>query len=198
MKLNNKNKNKSNINNNMNDISKNNGDDTQKENSSRYGIKSNICPPQVKDLIAFEEGMIDLVHQIRFRNVKRNFQRKLSKSLKTLKSSKKTLTPADKTSSMQKLSKDEYNHLLDDAVTSTYIRATEGIEDIINKEVMKYAKRADIFDRIEINGTINCFITLADHKENFTTRLTNPAKSESELANRYWIISTFLIRETET
>ena len=54
----------------------------------------------MKDLIAFEEGMIDLVHQIRFREVKRNFQRKLSKSLKTLKSSKKTLTPADKTSNM--------------------------------------------------------------------------------------------------
>ena len=100
MKLNNKNKNKNNINNNVKDISKNNGDDTQKENSSRYGIKSNICPPQVKELIAFEEGMIDLVHQIRFRKVKRNFQRKLSKSLKTLKSSNKTLTPADKTSNM--------------------------------------------------------------------------------------------------
>ena len=83
---------------------------------------------------------------------------------------------------MQKLNKDEYNHLLDNAVTSTYIRATEGIEDIINKEGMKYAKRADIFDRIEINGTINCFITLKDHKENFvnhpTTRLINPAKNE--------------------
>ena len=100
MKLNNKNKNKNNINNNVKDISKNNGDDTQKENSSRYGIKSNICPPQVKELIAFEEGMIDLVHQIRFRKVKRNFQRKLSKFLKTLKSSNKTLTPADKTSNM--------------------------------------------------------------------------------------------------
>ena len=100
MKLNNKNKNKNNINNNVKDISKNNGDDTQKENSSRYGIKSNICPPQVKELIAFEEGMIDLVHQIRFRKVKRNFQRKLSKSFKTLKSSNKTLTPADKTSNM--------------------------------------------------------------------------------------------------
>ena len=77
MKLNNKNKNKNNINNNVKDISKNNGDDTQKENSSRYGIKSNKCPPQVKDLTAFEEDMTDLVHQIRFRNVKSNFQRKL-------------------------------------------------------------------------------------------------------------------------
>ena len=79
---------------------------------------------------------------------------------------------------MFKLTKDEYNHL-DNAVTATYKRATEGIEDIMNKEDMK---RADIFDRIEINGTSNCFITLEDHRENFvnhpTTRLMNPAKNE--------------------
>ena len=35
----------------------------------------------MKDLIAFEGYMIELVHQIRFRNVKSNFQRKLSKVL---------------------------------------------------------------------------------------------------------------------
>ena len=79
---------------------------------------------------------------------------------------------------MFKLTKDEYNHL-DNAVTATYKRATEGIEDIMNKEGMK---RADIFDRIEINGTSNCFITLEDHRENFvnhpTSRLMNPAKNE--------------------
>ena len=79
---------------------------------------------------------------------------------------------------MFKLTKDEYNHL-DNAVTATYKRATEGIEDIMNKEGMK---RADIFDRIEINGTSNCFITLEDHRENFvnhpTTRLINSTKNE--------------------
>ena len=37
MALNNKNKNNSNINNNVKDNIKNNGDGTQKENSSRYG-----------------------------------------------------------------------------------------------------------------------------------------------------------------
>ena len=72
MKLNNKNKNNSNINHNLKNNSKNNGDGTQKENSSRYGMKSNKCPPQVKGLIAFEEDMIDLVHQTRFRKVKSN------------------------------------------------------------------------------------------------------------------------------
>ena len=55
--------------------------------------------------------MIDLVHQIKFRKVKSNFQRKWSKGLKTIKSSNKMFTPADKTSNIYKLTKDEYNHL---------------------------------------------------------------------------------------
>ena len=166
----------------MKDNSKHNGDGTQKENSSRYGTRSSKCPPQVKDLIAFEEDKTDLVHQIRFHKVKSNFQRKLNKDLKTIKLSNKTLTPAGKTLNMYKLTKDEYNHLLDNAVTATYKKARKGIEDIINKEGIKYANRANIFDRIEIDGTSNCFITLKGHKENFInhpiTRLINPAKNE--------------------
>ena len=83
---------------------------------------------------------------------------------------------------MYKLTKVEYNHLLDNAVTATYKRATEGIEDIINKEGMKYTKLADIPDRIEIKGTSNCIITLKKDKKNFvnhpTISLINPAKSE--------------------
>ena len=118
MKLNNKSKNNKNNNSNMKGNSKSNRDGTQKENSSRYGIKSNKCPPQVKDIIAFEKDMIDLVHRIRFRKVNSGFQRKLKKDLKTIKSSNKTLTPADKTLNVFKLTKDEYNHLLDNAVTA--------------------------------------------------------------------------------
>ena len=49
-------------------------------------------------------------------------------------------------------------------------------------EGIKYAKQADIFDRIKINGTSNCFIALKDHKENFvnhsTARPINPAKNK--------------------
>ena len=118
MKLNNKNKNNSSIKNNMKDNSKNNGDGTQKENSSRYGIKSNKCPPQVKDLIAFEEDMIDLVHQIRFRKVKSNFQRKLNKDWNSIKSSNKTLVHLQTKPQTCILTKDQYNHLLDNAVTA--------------------------------------------------------------------------------
>ena len=61
--------------------------------------------------------------------------------------SNKTLKPADKTSNMCKLAKDDYNHLVHNAVTATYKKTKKTIEDIINKEGIKYAKRADICDR---------------------------------------------------
>ena len=80
--------------------------------------------------------------------------------------------PVDKTSNMYKLTKDDYNHLLDNVVSATYKKVTKGIEDIINKEGIKYSTQADIFDRIEINGTSNCFITIKDHKENFVNHPT--------------------------
>ena len=46
---------------------------------------------------------------------------------------------------MYKLTKGEYSHLLDNAVTATYKKATEGIKDIINRKGIKYAKRAYIY-----------------------------------------------------
>ena len=52
----------------------------------------------------------------------------------------------------------------------------------INKEGIKFGKHADILDKIEINGTGNSFITLKEHKQNFTnhptTRFINPSNNE--------------------
>ena len=39
--------------------------------------------PQVKDLIIFEEGMIDLVYQMKFRKVKSNFPKKIKQRLES-------------------------------------------------------------------------------------------------------------------
>ena len=68
------------------------------------------------------------------------------------------------------------------AITTSYIKANKNIGTKINKEGIKFAKQANILDKIEINGTGNSFITLKDHKENFTNhptrRLINPSKNE--------------------
>ena len=102
--------------------------------------------------------------------------------MKTIRSSKKTVTPADKTSNMYRLEKVEYEKLLKDSITTTYKKASNGLERKINTAGKKFAKDKSLLDKMEVNARNNCFITLKDHKENFQnnpkTRLINPAKNE--------------------
>ena len=102
--------------------------------------------------------------------------------MKDIRSSKKTLTAADKTSNRYRRSKEEYSNLLQNAITSMYKKTDKHTATKVNKEGIKHAKEPSIIDRIEINGTSNSFITIKDHKENVlnrpTTRLLNPATNE--------------------
>ena len=102
--------------------------------------------------------------------------------MKKVQTSKKTQTPADKTSNLYRLNQNDYQILLRNAITTTYKKANKNIATKINKEGIKFAKQAGILDKIEINGTCNSFVTLKDRKENFTihptTRLINPSKNE--------------------
>ena len=127
-------------------------------------------------------SLVRIVEELKFRKVKNNFQKMLREDMKQVQTSKKTLTPADKTSNMYRLNKNDYQNLLKNAITATYKKANKNIGTIINKEGLKFAKQADILDKIEINGTGNSFVTLKDHKENFTNhptaRLINPSKNE--------------------
>ena len=130
-----------------------------------FGLNSTKCPPQVKDLVAFEEDLIKLVKNLRFRKVDNKFQGTLAKNLKDIRSSNETLTAADKTSNMYRLSKEEYSNLLKNAVTSKYKKTNNHTAININKERVKHARKVNI-DRIKINSTCKSFIKLKDRKEN--------------------------------
>ena len=99
---------------------------------AKFGLKSNQCPPQVKKLMAFEGDLIKRVKQIKFRKVKSQFQNKLKDDIKKVRSSNKTLTPADKISNIYQLEKVEYKHLLTNAITSTYGKARKNAAIKIN------------------------------------------------------------------
>ena len=83
---------------------------------------------------------------------------------------------------MYRLEKEEYRHLLQNVVTTTYKNSTKKTERRVNCEGIKYAKETNILDKVGVNGTADCFITLKDHKVNFLyhpkIRLINPAKNE--------------------
>ena len=71
-------------------------------------MKINRSPLQVKDLIQFKDDLVRIVKELKFRKVKDNFQTKLREDMKEVQTSKKTRTPADKTSTMYRLHKNDY------------------------------------------------------------------------------------------
>ena len=96
--------------------------------------------------------------------------------------SEKTLTFADKTINMCRLSKGQYNMLLNNSITSTYKKSNNNIKKKINISGRNILKDKEVLQRMDINGESNCFITLKDRKENFqnnpSVRLINPVKNE--------------------
>ena len=147
-----------------------------------FGLKSDKCPPPVKELINFEKDLFALLGKLKFRKVNCAFQKKLNNDVKNIRSSNSTWVAADKTSNFYKLPVERYEQLVSNSITASYKKVNANIEQKINKNGKKIADNYNILDRIQVNGNNDSFITLKDHKPNFennpTTRLINPAKNE--------------------
>ena len=78
----------------------------------------------------------------------------LREDMKQVKTLNKALAPADKTSNMYRLNKNDYQNLLRNAITATCKETNKNIGAKINKEGSKFTKQPDILDKIEINRTL--------------------------------------------
>ena len=121
----------------------------------------------MNELAPFQKGLIALVKNVKFRKVKLQFQKKLQQDIKMIRTSDKTMTFADKTGNMYKLSKDQYKTLLNNSITSTHKNSNSNIKKKINISGRSILKDKEVIQRMGINGDSNCFITLKDHNKNF-------------------------------
>ena len=142
-----------------------------------YDLTSGRSPPQVKELIQFEDDLVRIVKELNFRKVKNNFQKVLCEDMKQVYTSKKTLTPADKTSNIYRLNKNDYLNLLRNAITKTYKKANKNIGTKINKEGIKFAKQEDILDKIEINGKGNKYYSKRSQRKLYKSSYHKTHKS---------------------
>ena len=77
--------------------------------------------------------------------------------IKLVQQSSKTLTPAEKTSNTYKITKEEYNKMRRNAITSTYKKAKENIKKRINEKGKEIVKKSfdNVIDRMDINAESN-------------------------------------------
>lgn len=147
-----------------------------------FGFKSRKVPPTISELKEFEHELINLIRNIKFKNNSNGFQQQLKEDIKTIKRSERLTIAADKTNNFYKMSAAEYNNLLEKNVCNTYKKADDIAIKSINNEAKTIASKLELDDRIETMAQRPAFITLKDHKPNFSNnpscRLINPAKSE--------------------
>ena len=82
----------------------------------------------------FENDLTNLLKSIKFRATKSSFQRQLTEDIRTIKNTKATLTFADKTSNVYNVTKEQYEKLLNNAITTSYEKVSKKTQDQINKE----------------------------------------------------------------
>ena len=111
----------------------------------------------MKELIPFENELVELMKNIKFRKIRNTFQEKLREDIKLITESNKTKTSADNASN-------------------------SNIKKQINMAGKNLLRDKEVIKRMETNREGNSFITIKDHKENFdnqpTVQLINPAKNE--------------------
>ena len=88
----------------------------------------------------------------------------LKSDVKLIQQSSKILTPADKTSNMYRLTKEQHNKMRRNAITSTYKKANGSIKKRSNEKGKEIVKKLfdNIIDRMDVNAESDCFITIKE------------------------------------
>ena len=152
---------------------------SDKEN---YGFLSTKSPPSIDEPKEFEDSMLRMIQSVKFKHVNNTFLNKLKEDTDLLRKEPKLIIPADKTTNFYKLEPSAYNDLLEKNIMKSYKRAKPETTRAIHEKTKDIAVKLNIDERVDTTAEKDAFITLKDHKPNFTNkpicRLINPMKSE--------------------
>lgn len=113
-----------------------------------YGLKDLNCPPKIKEITNFENNLTNLLKNIIFNATKSSFHQHLTKNIRTKKSTKTTLIFTDQTSNLYNLPKEQYEKLLNNAITTSYKNVRKTQEDQINKQGKNILKNKEAIKRM--------------------------------------------------
>ena len=133
-----------------------------------YGFKTHKCPPQHQDLANFENDLLEMIQHITFKPIHNQFQDRLRDDIKQINSSNKAFIPADKSRNFYEMDKESHNKLYIENITKTYKKTDHMTYDHINKEAKSIAEDLGISEKVECLAKSTAFITLKDHKEDFS------------------------------
>ena len=155
--------------------------ETKAKDKECYGFKSSKAPPVIKELRDFEEGLVSIAGNIKFKEYHSEFLTKLDEDYDKIKKEDRLVIKADKTSNLYKVNTEDYNRIVMKAVNKDYKKADADFEGKLVKEEKKLASEIGLEERIEKLVPKEAFGTFKDHKDGFLDepkiRLLNPTKT---------------------
>ena len=94
--------------------------DLRMDHKETYGFISTKPPPIIPELKEFENDLVDLIQNIKFRHVPNHFQNKLRKDINLIKKDDHLYIPADKTNNYYRVKPADYEQLLEKSVRKNY------------------------------------------------------------------------------
>ena len=118
-------------------------------NPLNYIFKSRKCPPQHKDLMQFENDLLELIKSLKFKKVKNKFLDQLHKDITSSKKSKNVFIFAGKTRNIYETDKNTYSKLLTGNISKTYNKTEHNIYNKINKKAKIIANNYGVSERVD-------------------------------------------------
>ena len=113
------------------------------EKKKTFGFKSTRSPPFIEELKEFEDKMLKLVSDIKFKENPRksSFQKKMSSDIREkIRRSDDLLIKADKTSNFYRMKPENYEELLHNNITKTYKKIDDSLATSIKKKSKNIAE----------------------------------------------------------
>ena len=105
-----------------------------------YDFKILNFPPKTKDMNNFENDLTNLLKTIKFRVTKSSSQQQSMEDIRIIKNTKTALTFADKTSNFYKVPKEQYEKLVNNAITTSYKKINKKAQSQINSQGKKHTE----------------------------------------------------------
>ena len=107
-------------------------------NPLNYIFERRKCPPQHKDLMQFENDLLQLIKSVKLKKVENKLLDQLHKDVSSIKKSKNAFIFAKKSGNIYEIDKNIYSKLLTDNISKTYKKHNTYTK--VNKEAKIIAK----------------------------------------------------------
>ena len=117
----------------------------------------------------FENDLLELIKSVKFKKVKNKFLDQLHKDVSSIKKSQNVFVFSDKTRNIYETDKSTYSKLLTDNISKTCEKTEHSMYNKINKEAQIISNNYGVSERVDCLAKSNAFISLKDHKPNFSS-----------------------------